>query len=540
MRQSKTSHTLEDRLQPWIDQGEYIIGLVVIVMTWAAGWVDLLAFESFNPVIFGRYSLSFFGIFVLYTLGFAFWFWLIRSLSALDMMKRGIGFFQRKPIFLLPVLAVQVLILWSMVAIEWWATFTMLTVNILTIMVVFWVFILLAKPHTDAPFQTWRKVVLSIVGVLVLAEASLQGLAYANALPFDNLTGLTTPYGRIYQSEQGFANGTTNRYGWYAPDFPEANNGQRIILSGDTYLNGIQVAMEDTVGRALETLLKASRETDPLVMEQGQLGYGAEMFLNPLLSSVIWDSLSPDEIVVVFDLANDFKLDTQQSADDLEVDYVRDVTPYVIIDDYDTWHINAHKAIHGHDGFNPIWTLESQSLLWNAILYYTGNSLDPRQALDTANHSDDMPFGDATFLFNPTENEQATNALARAALELSVYNDFMAEKGIEVRLVTLPYFPSSFYDIYEGSDWEMTIDEYDLLNPERILQETAEAYGIPFLSLGQWMQSEDVDTQTIQSFFFDDGVGYLTEAGHGYLADAIFTCFYTEITESNSGCEADR
>lgn len=540
MNQTKNTPTVEEKLQPWIDQGEYIIGLVIIVMTWSAGWVDLLAFESFTPVLFGRYSLSFFSLFAVYSLGFILWFWLIGSLTALSWMKHFISFLQRNPLTLLPILIAQGVIFWSMIVIEWWATFTMLSVNVLTIIVVFWLFILLAKPQADVPVQLWRKIVLSLIGLVLVAEVVLQGMAFARILPFDNLSGMTIPYGRIYQSEQGFTNGMTNRYGWYAPEFSRNNDGSRIILNGDSYLSGLEVAMEDNVGQVLESLLEASpSENDTLVMTQGQLGYGSEMFLAPLLSPILWESLEPDEIVIVYQLANDFKLDSQRDSDALIVEYVRGVTPIVVVDDFDTWHINSHKIIRGHDGFNPLFTIASNSLLWNTILHMTDNVIDGRQALATDFTSDEMPFGTATILFEEPASEQAIRAFDRTALELQVYNDYMAERGITVRLVTLPYFPTEFYENYEDSNWDSTLGDYDLLLPEQILQDIAEANDIPFLGLGEWMQSNDLDTQTIQSFFFEDGTGYLTETGHDYLANAIFTCFYDEASDRLSGCQSE-
>lgn len=94
----QSSKFIEERLQPWIDRGECVIVITLGIMAWAAGWVDLIAFESpANPVVFGRYSLPFFGVLAVYTLGFGFWFWLIGSIRAIDGMKQLIGFVQRQP-----------------------------------------------------------------------------------------------------------------------------------------------------------------------------------------------------------------------------------------------------------------------------------------------------------------------------------------------------------------------------------------------------------------------------------------------------------
>ena len=74
---------LEERLMPWIEQGEYVIILTLIIMAWTAGWVNLLAYQSGSPIILGRYSPGYLLILLPYTLIFVPLIWMFRAIQGL-------------------------------------------------------------------------------------------------------------------------------------------------------------------------------------------------------------------------------------------------------------------------------------------------------------------------------------------------------------------------------------------------------------------------------------------------------------------------
>ena len=527
MENKKTSLTLEERLQPWIDQGEYIIALTIIVMSWAGGWVDLLAFESWNPVIFGRYSVVFFGIFLVYSLGFVLWFWLIRSLSALDYLKRLIAFFQNNLLAFLVALIGIVAVLWSMMAIEWWATFPLIQANVLIIMALFVLLVLFTKPNADVSVHLWRKIAIGLLVAVLIIEGVLQGLAAVGMLPFNTLSGLTVPYGRVYQSQQGFASAQTNEFGWYDQDYQLQEDNYRIMVIGDQYVAGTQVALNDHFGQRLENqFVEAESEMPIEVIVQGQLGYGAEMYLSPLIYAPIYEVAEPDEFVVVLHLANDFLMTPLPEDYMPSVQLARGATPYINIPEFETWHAHAHDTIAGHDAPNLLRIIYSNSLLLNAIGIYGFDMSSPALPLKTDSATSEAPFGDASFLFETEPNDEANSIIEKLLQEIVLFNEFMGEQGIEVKIVTVPYFPSEFYHLYEGTDWDTIIDGYDMLLPDNAIAEVVEDNNIPYLSLGNWMQDSGLDVESIQNLFFNEGVGYFNEDGHQYLADAIFTYFY--------------
>ncbi|MEO1443731.1 MAG: hypothetical protein AAFV33_25240, partial [Chloroflexota bacterium] len=357
------SKSVEERLQPWIDRGEYVIILTIVIMMWAAGWVDILAFESeFNPTVFNRYPIPVFAFLIVYTLGFGFWFWLVGSLRALDGLKHAIGWVQRNPLVYFGTWAAFIVVIYSMFTVEHWLQLPLLMTTALVYIVLFTGLVLLAKPAPDAPFQMWRKVALVLVGALVLLEVSLQALAYLRVLPLNYDRGTTVPYGRVYQNEEGFANGRTNSLGWYYPEFTLAEGTDRILFSGDTFVEALQVPQEAHMGQQLQSLLNEGDAIETEVLAQGMIGYGSTMYMNALMSPYIWEPLEPNEIVVFFHVANDFQI--EDDAIDPRPKLVVDAggAPVPREDNFAYWHTLAHVAIAGHDPINPARTIGSHLL----------------------------------------------------------------------------------------------------------------------------------------------------------------------------------
>ena len=110
----------------------------------------------------------------------------------------------------------------------------------------------------------WRKWILIPIGALLLLEVAIQGAALTNLLPQNTAwtNGLFTPYGRIYQSQEGVANATTNNYGWYYPDFRLRRDTHRILLLGDSFIQALQIQPEEHMGVGLEGIVNHGLE-DP-------------------------------------------------------------------------------------------------------------------------------------------------------------------------------------------------------------------------------------------------------------------------------------
>lgn len=529
-----TERTLEERLQPWLDQGEYIILLVIAVMAYSAGWVDLLSYVSTQVDFTANAAKAVIMLagFAIYTLGFGLLFWPIISLKALARLKHLIAMVQGRPLIFLGILIIFAAIMWSMTAITTWVSLPLLQVATLILMALFLLVVLFANVAPDKPMETWRKIAIGVLVFLILLEIILQVLARFEVLPINDRAGIGTPYGRVYQSEEGFGSGTTNQFGWYYPEFQLAEGNRRILLNGDTFVQALQIPMEDHMGVQLQSML----DDDTEVIAQGMLGYGANHFLNPIMYSYIWEPMQPDEIIVFFHLLNDFQLPADVAvAPKMELDESN--TPVLTDEDFEYWHILAHITIEGHDPPNPFKTLISHSMtisLIGNLIGIEGGYPELTQTIDQV--SDDNPFGPGAFLFETEGSEDAEQAYALAVAQLQTYAEAMQEHGVTVRFVTIPYFPPSYVNVGDFSSSEF--GNYDLLLPERILQEAAADSGVSFLGMGQYLFEDGLDASLVNQLYYKNGSGHLTSDGHHYFAEAMYACFYNSASplEVNSGC----
>jgi hypothetical protein len=426
--------------------------------------------------------------------------------------------------------------------VSYWTALPLLEVAVLVMMLLFTVLVLFAKPTPDAPVQRWRKVALALIGALIVFELVLQGLASAKALPFENTSGVTVPYGRVYQTEEGFGTGTTNRFGWYYPEFRLAPNSRRLVLTGDTFVGALQIPMDQHMGIQLERLIGSGPEALE-VLAQGQVGYGPSVFLNPIMFSYLWERLEPEEIVVFFHLVNDFQIGDPDTDPRPHFEIDAQGVPVVLDEDFAHWHNLAHLVIAGHDPPNPIRTVASNLFSVQALDSVAqrlgGISISrPDFLLPMEQASDEQPFGSASLLFE-RDFDAAHPSFELAAAQIRTFAQFMSERGIVVRLVTIPYFPQAFYADNAGGEWTAEWDRYDLLQPERHLAAASAESGIAFLGMGQYLLDSGRSAEEVRALYFANGSGHLTETGHALFAQALYDCFYNAdaVADTVGGCQ---
>ena len=93
--------------------------------------------------------------------------------------------------------------------------------------------------------------------------------------------------------------------------------------------------------------------------------------------------------------------------------------------------------------------------------------------------------GKNSFMFEMAGSQRADDALTVAKSLLRLANDFAEVKGVDFKVVT-----------------------------------------IPFLSMGQWLFEQELSVEEIQELYFGNGLGHFTSTGHAYFAEATFNCFY--------------
>ncbi len=505
---------------------EYLLILTFVVIFWMAGFVDLFTHTSEPKEVLGLYSWSFFILLLVYAAGFILWGMFLFYPKGLDRFKGIVRFIQERAWVGVPILLVFAILIASMYIFgERWIRFPLLEIAVLLMIALFTMVILFANP-SGGKLQLWRKVVIGILAVIIGAEVLLQIGALLRISPVQNLNGLFTPYGRVYNPAEGGSSGQTNANGWYYPNFRLREGSDRYVLVGGSYLMGLQVAPNQNMGVVLDRLMNTDKENPREVISMGTPDYGLEVYLHQRMFQFTAGSVQPQDVLVVFHVLNDFQTVDMPSGIIPRVGFTADGLVDVPENEYllrhDLWHI----VIRGYDPPNPAQTIQSHlflaDLLGGALSQATGQLAYTPEGYSNSEHvSERQPFAGLEYLFAAdSDDPQAEETFRLVTAQLESWRLQVVEAGATMRLVILPYYPAAFY----SNDGEVI--GYDLYAPERALRAYADAKGIPVLPLGQYLQATGLAPAELQMLFLRDGIGHLTVQGHQVVAEAIYGCFY--------------
>ena len=533
--------TLEERIQ----KPGYLLFLVVVLLLLIVGFVDLIDYQARLPDVLGRYGLRYFILMVGYAIFMLAWATLLLKPNDDHLITSVLDFLQMHP--LLAIGALVLIGLANVVIINAGDTIdgAILTlpafqIVMLSISLLFAGAILFYKWGDESRPQKWRKIALAVLGFLLVIELLLQLLAFFGALQVDLSTTQSydsySPYSRIYQSGEGFGNGLTNNYGRYAPPFELLPDSHRIAILGDSFVEGLQVRKEQNFAVLLEKHLTAANGENAFseVLSLGHPDLGPGIYLSNWMLAAMSRELEPQEAIVLFDLGNDFQ--TVDRAGTGYPYYVYEGQGQVQIDISSFWN-DLHKVEHyvhrGYEGFQTVLILKTNYLtprfLWESLSKVAAAS---EENSVTENTSTEFDINKANgFVFNEQTNEEA---LLIASSQINMAREQLGRYGIEIKLVTNPTF---IEDFYQQEEWNTIFGNSDLLLPERELRQSAAHYGVPFLGLGAYMQAQGLTPADLQKLYFEDGLGHFTPAGHEFVADALYQCFYAKTLMPEQGCD---
>ncbi len=545
--ENNPSLSLEERLEPWLVQAEWVLLEIIGAILWVAGFVDLFTHRSEPPTILGLYSIPFAIFLVVYSLGFIFWYRLITDVHGVDRLKHWIGYVQKRGwLGLLMLLGFAGAIISMFLIPERWARFPLLEIALLILMGMTAGLVLFARVTPGERVQTWRRAAIGLLAVLALVEGTFQLLSFFGWLPYQTINGLYTFTGRVYQTAEGFGHGRANHYGWYYPEFRLADDTTRIILTGDSYLLGLQVKPEENMGVVLDDLINGGSTKDqPFeVMSLGMPDYGPTIYLSDILYPFTLTPLEPNEVVVLFHLANDFQTWSEPGGPLPFVELDENDWPLVVEADQPLRHDLWHTVIRGYETPNPVHVIQTHLFLANMLRDWLRTDFDflvdvyPGYA-STAGAGVGRPFGESDFMFARDGGARFDENIEIATKQILTFKAQLEADGVSMRLVTIPYFPAGFYAEAGSGAWSPEWQEYDLFAPDRALEKFAGENGIPFLSLGQAMQGRGLTAGQIQRLFFKEGTGRFTAEGHAFVAGLIFDCFYQPDGGATAGCSVD-
>jgi hypothetical protein len=526
MNVEKLNH-LEDR----IEKPAYVLFLVVVLLFLIIGFVNFIDHDSQDAVFFGRYSLSYFGVLTGYLLGMLGWAALLRRPNNDRWLTTLLDAVQRRPFLGVAILAAFPVVLWHMFTQERWLNLPAFQATVLVMMLLTGGLILFYRWHDETRPQLWRRVIVFVLAGFLIIEIVAQLLAFMGLLP--NVTRLTdsfAPYSRVYHSAEGHGNGTTNRFGWYYPEFRLMPDSHRILLFGDSFVQALQIAPEQNLGVLLEHLLNENVQEGQIVevLAMGNPDYGPGLYLNPPMIDFAIEAFEPDEVIAFFDLGSDFQ--TASGPEGKELYFVIDENGDVELHPGSAGllHTYQHEVLHGYEGFQPVHFISSHYLTPQLVR----NLMDPGAiSAETPSPPDDIDLPNY-FVFYEESNEEA---LAVATGLIKIANGHLTEKGIAFRLVTIPVFTEAFY---VQAEWNTQFGTADLLLPERKLREFAAQNEIPFLGLGGYLAASGWSPEEIRPFYFNNGHGHFTPNGHQWVAAAVYACFYAQTAGVNSACDS--
>lgn len=513
------------------DAGVFFV-LIAALTLWTTGFIDLVTHTSQPATLLGRYSVPYAMFLLAYGTGFVLWLGLILRADGSARFKRVIAIFQaRWWAGVLALLAFSALFA-SMFITQRWAIVPLFEVSMLLLGLLLVATLVLARPVPQVRMQPWRKVVLVAAGGLIAIEVLLQAAAAAGVLPFDNMSGAHTAYGRIYQTQEGRSDGMTNRYGWYYPD-PQVGPGKVVLLTGDSFIQGLQVRQDQNVGMALQRRIR--EQGNGSVQSLGFPGYTAALYTDPMLAPFSMLAFNPNEVVLFFHLADDVQAVDAPTGELPFYDIAADGSLVRREEDAHLRHSLQHLIIRAYDPVNPVQSLQSHLFLPQLIKRAAGRNyvyqaygdqgVPPVVARNTDFSSAAQPFGRASFLFERAGNPRADHALKITEQQLKALKAELDTLGIGLKIVTIPYLPPAFFE-QRGADWSSSLGAYDALLPEQRLGKIATSLGIPFLPMGEYMKATGTSTEDIRALYFNEGKGHFTPTGHDYFAQAVFACFF--------------
>ena len=528
-------NNLEERIQ----KPGYLLLLVVVLLFLIIGFVDLIDDVSRNPVIFGRYSLKFFAILLVYTLGMLAWASLLLRPNDDRWLTKTLDFIQFHPLLALGSLVSIAIFFAAMLlprrGIQGLAVQApALQVTVFVVLTIYSGLILFYKWGDESRPQLWRKIVVILLAGLFLIELVLQMLAYFGLLP-----SLTTtrdsfpPYARIYQSEEGLGSGFANNYGRYVPDFELRPGSQRVALLGGPFIQALQVKKNQNLGVVLQEHIDRNLQAGEQPIEILTLGYpdyGPGMYLSNWMLNVNIKEFEPEEAIVFFDLGGDFQTVDGPGYDVPYFEYLGQGKVRLNLEDFFTDLHNAeHTVYRGHEGFQFVRALGSHYLTPHIALALTeGTPVKAEAPVLEVNGDIDLVNG---FMF-----DQDTDDVAMLIAEGLIYRaqQQLARADAGISLVTIPVFTDAFY---AQETWNTQFGDSDLLMPEGEMRTFAENLEFPFLGLGTYMAAQGLTPQQVQKLYYEDGRGHFTPEGHALVAEAVYRCFFARDLPPEAGCD---
>lgn len=374
--------------------------------------------------------------------------------------------------------------------------------------------------------------ILLLLLTLALVESVLQAASWLGVLPAVN-TKERVPFGRVYWTSEGLGNSIRNRYGWHYPEF-DLQTSNRVGIIGDSFVEAVEVNRSKNLSAQLDEKWRDDRDTRR-VFGFGNHGTGPAHYLEVLQYAYQYFAIS--EAVLVIYLGNDIT-----DCSPKLTSYNQDRFIFYSFSPKNSLYLNAteeHKRASFRRGLEathrPVWISIPRILVSHCMCLQLPRSIratraqrkiaarQGAQSTDLTTKLSQLGLKAAPFAVAPSAETQEAMAIMTALLDRAAV--FAREKGIRLRLVTVPFFPPDFY-AQRGREWSASVGEYDFLAPERTLADYAMKRELPFLGLGERMRRRGLTPEEIRTFYLSEGSGHFSEAGHRFTAEQLNEAFF--------------
>lgn len=399
----------------------------------------------------------------------------------------------------------------------------------------------------------WKQRLILLLYLIATCELILQAAAGLGLIPRVHVYK-HVPYGRIYYTREGFANGWMNRYGWHATPFEDQPEVPKVALIGDSFVLAAGVPARQNAGALLQERLASSPSSDHprAVLSMGISNTGPAEYLEVLRYAQ--RHFQPREAIVAIFVGNDFRnllAPDEKRRRERDIYYQLDESGHLSLlpESQQARRDFVSRLEYNHR--NPLWLLplivrshflssavlqETRTVVWERVNQLVTGAMPA--TVEEENLAKEMRWlGLDAFVFEDPPGAEAEAMMALGLSLLDASFEFAEAHGMRLRLVTIPVVPPSFYARHQGTDWSFRQGGYDLELPERRLVAHAEANGVPILPLARTLREKGLDVDEIRSLYFN-GYGHFSHEGQRFLADALWERFYAPAAQAKGTARA--
>jgi lysophospholipase L1-like esterase len=378
--------------------------------------------------------------------------------------------------------------------------------------------------------------ILSLAIVILALEAWL-AIAQINTKSFDRYVpgkGITYLPGAYYRhTKEGFSEGYINSHGFrdYERTYNKPANSFRILILGDSYVEALQVSLENAFPALLEKKLnKSSTETTFEVLNLGQSGFGtADAYMRYLNFGIHY---SPDLVLLAFLTGNDIRDNSKfLSQGSLAYYFAYDEKGRLQLDqslfkEYDEGQTFSRQVFQYIKRRSYLASLISERLYLLKLELRERSFADHSAELGQSGSERGVDVFSALNIYLSNPGDRWNEAFAVTQGLLRRFRDDVERNGSQFVLVTLSNAEQIHPEVQAKlrKDYGVT---FDFERPDRIIAEFAAKEHITHLELMPLFRDHHLRTGKYLHGFGGSTGGHWNENGHRLAAEKIFK-FLTE------------